>query len=101
MLKPLFALMLISMPYYATANSWFETPKPVLCGPIKDMFAGLINEYKEEPIWLGSDSREQSKYTLFVNSKTGSWTLVQYSTEIACILGVGSGSKNINLKSTI
>jgi hypothetical protein len=100
MLKTLFALILISIPYPAMANNWFQTDKPVLCGPVKEMFKQLVEDYKEEPIWLGTTGKESSKYSLFVNSKTGAWTIVQSSTETACILGTGLNSKNI-IKSTI
>ena len=100
MLRSSSFVFLAIISFHAAADNWFQTNKPVLCGPVKEMFKQLVEDYKEEPIWLGTSGKESSKYSLFVNSKTGAWTVVQSSTEIACILGTGLNSKNI-IRSTI
>ena len=49
------------------------------------LFSG---DYQEFPIWMGTG--ENSRFSLFANEKTKSWTLIQYDEKIACVLGVGT-----------
>jgi hypothetical protein len=44
--------------------------------------------------WTGSDISDGSIYSLW-QDKDGNWTLLKKSTEIACILGVGTKTKVI------
>ncbi len=63
--------------------------KPIVCEETSVVFSTLFSgEYQEFPIWMGSG--ENSRYSLFANEKTKSWTLIQYDEKIACVLGVGS-----------
>ena len=62
--------------------------KPVLCENTKILIETLSNgKYKEIPAWVGND--DSSKYSIFANEKTGSWTFIQFNSTIACILGTG------------
>jgi hypothetical protein len=70
----------------------FQSTKSVICDKTVSIMSALKEKYQEEPIWLGTDIRDDTKYALFVNSKEGSWTLLQFTVELSCILGVGSGS---------
>ena len=66
--------------------------KPVECGKTDILLPGLmLSEYKEKPIWVGKS--EETAYSLFVNEKTKSWTLVQFNEKVACVLGTGEDSK--------
>ena len=70
----------------------FEARKPVLCDSIESLLFSLSN-YNEKPIWSAKNPVDQTRYTLFVNEKLGTWTMLQMNTEgIACIVGVGDGS---------
>ncbi len=63
--------------------------KPIVCEETRIVLSTLLSsEYEEFPIWMGSG--ENSRYSLFANEKTKSWTLLQYDEKIACILGVGT-----------
>lgn len=63
--------------------------KPIVCEETRIVLSTLLSsEYEEFPIWMGND--ENSRYSLFANEKTKSWTLLQYDEKIACILGVGT-----------
>ena len=80
----------------AVAQS-IKVQKPVECADTATLLRGLSgSEYKEKPIWLGIDpSSTVSKYSLFVNEETKSWTLIQFDEKIACVLGTGEGSTQI------
>jgi len=71
-------------------------PKPVLCGPLEVLFKGLADEeVNEKPIWIGKAEDEKSEFAVFVNRKTGAFTLVQFGKEWGCILGIGYSSRNL------
>ena len=54
------------------------------------------SDYKEKPIWIGIESdAPMSKYSLFVNDDTKTWTLIQFDDTIACVLGIGGFSTHI------
>lgn len=68
--------------------------KPVVCEKTEKVIESLQKgQYKENPSWIGYD--DKSKYTLFVNEKTKTWTMIQFNDTIACIIGVGEGSRVI------
>jgi hypothetical protein len=81
------------------ALSWAEpviVEKPVVCDDLETVVEGLQKGYyKEIPIWAGTD--ENSKYSLFVNEKTKTWTMIQFDRKTACIIGAGEEHKMIYL----
>ena len=92
MLPIVFAL---SLP--AQASDWFQSDKPVMCGPFRDIVQNLQrSQYQEMPLWIGQSSQDQTQFSLFVNAKTGAWTLVQYGQVNGCVLGLGNSSDMVN-----
>lgn len=71
----------------------YVTNKPVVCVPTKTILETLQKEHEELPIMLGFDSDNTSKYSLFVNRKTGTWTFIQFNNEDACMLGFGEKAR--------
>lgn len=71
--------------------------KPVECVDTELLFRGLLgSNYKETPVWIGVEpGAAVSKYSLFVNEQTRSWTLIQFNEVTACVLGTGEGSTRI------
>ena len=71
--------------------------KTVGCISTEIMLKGLSgSDYKEKPIWIGIESdAPMSKYSLFVNDDTKTWTLIQFDDTIACVLGTGGFSTYI------
>lgn len=76
-----------------------QVEKPVVCSSLKTIVETISQDYQEQPSWRGSDSK--SKYVMFSNTKTGSWTLIQYDDKIACVIGSGENGKQIFLGKTI
>lgn len=86
-----FLLGVLLLPAMATAEP-VTVEKPVQCDKTERVINYLLNsEYKEKPIWVGSD--DLSRFSIFSNNKTGSWTIVQFNETVACILGAGERSK--------
>jgi len=71
--------------------------KPVECADTATLLQGLsASDYKEKAIWLGIEpGAALSKYSLFVNEQTKTWTLIQFDEKIACVLGTGENSIRI------
>lgn len=71
----------------------FEARKPVLCDNVQTLIKGLTENYNEKPVWTAKNPQDDTRYALFVNDREGTWTLLQMTTEVACIIGVGQESK--------
>ena len=71
--------------------------KPVECADTALLLQGLgSSNYKEKPIWWGIEpGATVSRYSLFVNEQTKTWTLIQFNEKIACVLGTGEASTQI------
>lgn len=91
---PLLLALLVAGP--ASAQS-VTVEKPLKCGDTKTLIQGLAGEdYKEKPIWWGIEpGTAVSRYSLFVNEQTKSWTLIQFDEKIACVLGAGENSTRV------
>ena len=90
-------LALIGLSQTALASEWFESQKPVTCGPFREIVQTLIKEqYREVPIWIGQSSADRTQFSLFTNNTTGTWTLVQYGQVTGCIIGVGKNHRMID-----
>lgn len=73
----------------AQSDKYFESAKPVICDDMRSMVGALIERWGEVPVWTALDAKDHSRYLLLINPKKGSWTLLQHTPEIACVLGVG------------
>jgi hypothetical protein len=77
--------------------------KKFVCDDTSVLMDELVNgEYNEKPIWRGIDSETKTIYGVLMNSKTGTWTIIQFDGKMTCVLGVGEeaklltpGSKNV------
>lgn len=87
-----FLFCLTSSIAYAQA---FEARKPVICDNTQLIIKSLTEKYNEKPVWAARNPQDETRYGLFVNEKTGSWTLLQITPEVACIIGVGEDSRFI------
>ena len=41
-------------------------------------------------VWSGKDENNSSYVALYKNKDTGTWTLIQYGSKVACVLSSGS-----------
>ena len=78
------------------ANAQFESSKPIVCDNTEKIIRSLIEVYDEKVVWSAVNPQDSTRFSLFVNSKTGAWTLLQMTPRVACILGVGEESTMVN-----
>lgn len=69
----------------------FELIKPMKCSEVQVTFNFFADNFNEKPIWVGK-SNSGSYITLLVNQEKRTWTMVEYDTRIACVLGAGETS---------
>jgi hypothetical protein len=73
--------------------------KPVICDNTDAVIKALSGEnYQEKPVWLGASDEKLVNYSLWVNTSTKTWTIVQFNNDIACILGTGEAYTTIGKK---
>ena len=70
-----------------------ETNKPVICLDAKEMFDAIFEEYRETILMVFDQDSFPTKIVLTVNPATKTWSIVEYNTEIACLLGSGNNYK--------
>jgi hypothetical protein len=91
--KFIFGVLLLPALAYAQPVT---VEKPVICDTPKIVIETLTGTgYREQPFWAGND--KSSRYIMLVNEDTGSWTIVQFNNNIACVLGTGENHRQIFL----
>jgi hypothetical protein len=71
----------------------FESRKVIVCDNTESILRQLAQDFEEYPMWTGREEVDGTTAVLMVNSKTGSWTIIQYSSKVACVIAVGDSSK--------
>ncbi len=80
-------LLAAIIPCLASAQQTYQ--KTVICSETKLVFEMLRSkEYNEKPMWIGQDER-QINFSLFVNPKTRSWTIIEFKGPVTCIIAAG------------
>ena len=68
--------------------------KQVVCDTTKRVLSTITEEFEETPQWQGQNAQQMTQIMLTVNLKTGSWTIVEYNADTACVLAVGENSSS-------
>ena len=93
MYKHLITLALVAVAFTVTAQPR-TVNKPVVCEATEKVFRTIVEEYKETPQWQGHNPQQGTSTVLTVNTQTGSWTLIEYTAQTACVIGVGENSSS-------
>jgi hypothetical protein len=87
-------LILVFM-FIALAHAESRTlNKPVICESTEKVFRTMLEEFGETPQWRGVTAQQGTSTVLTVNLRTGSWTLIEYTSVMACVIGVGELSSS-------
>jgi len=66
-------------------------PTEIICYDTATLFKTLKETHKESPIAAGmTNDNAQSTTTIWVNSRTKSWSIVATKQAISCIIGAGT-----------
>ena len=86
-------ILLFLLAISTSAGSQQENAKPVLCMDTKAMFDAIFEKYNETILMVLDQDSFPNKIVLTVNHTTKTWSLVEYNTGIACLLGSGNNYK--------
>jgi len=79
------------MPVCAEYKSY---TRKITCAPLTEVLEDLnSNNVKELPVWIGTSNDPEIKYSVLVNKKTDTWTIIQYNNGAACVISIGEGSQ--------
>ena len=79
----------------AHAQEIIDLQKPLKCSDAQVVMNYFVDTHKETPVWVGK-SVHNTHITLLVNKQTRSWTMIEYDTRIACVLGAGEDKSSSN-----
>jgi hypothetical protein len=80
----------------ASAQEIVELSKKVKCSELVNVLDYFATTFKENPIWAAKTSNN-TYVTLLANNDTKSWTLIEYSSVVACVLAVGLGKDSVGI----
>lgn len=68
--------------------------KPVLCWPTEEILSSLTNKFQERIIWVAQvhESEYPRTIALLQNPLSQTWTILEFDSVKACVLGNGIGS---------
>jgi hypothetical protein len=82
------ALLFCLISSIAHAQEIIDLTKPMKCSDAQSVMNYFVDTHKETPVWVGK-SVHNTHITLLINRETRSWTMIEYDTRLACVLGAG------------
>jgi len=82
------ALVFVSSVAHAQLS---EYERKFSSGKTQFVISALTKNAQEKPIWSGADPETNTQTMILQNTKTLTWTVVQYDATMACVLQSGEG----------
>jgi hypothetical protein len=82
------ALLFCLISLIAHAQEIIDLTKPMKCSDAQVVMNYFVDTHKETPVWVGK-SVHNTHITLLMNKETRSWTVIEYDSKYACVLGAG------------
>ena len=79
----------------AHAQEIIDLQKSLKCSDAQVVMNYFVDTHKETPVWVGK-SVHNTHITLLVNKETRSWTMIEYDSILACVLGAGEDRSSSN-----
>jgi hypothetical protein len=89
------ALLFCLISSIAHAQEIIDLQKPLKCSDAQSVMNYFVDTHKETPIWVGK-SVHNTHITLLMNRETRSWTMIEYDSRLACVLGAGEDRSGSN-----
>lgn len=81
----------------ANAQQIIDLTKPMKCSDAQTVMNYFTDTHKESPVWVGK-TVHGTHIALLANKETRSWTMIEYDTKLACVLGAGEEKTSSNLE---
>lgn len=96
MKNALVALLFCLISLIANAQEIIDLTKPLKCSDAQTVMNYFTDVFKETPVWVGK-TVHNTHITLLANRETKSWTLIEYDSKLACVLGAGEEKTSSSL----
>ena len=96
MKNALVALLFCLTSLIANAQNIIDLTKPLKCSDAQTVMNYFTDVFKETPIWVGK-TVHNTHITLLANRETKSWTMIEYDSKLACVLGAGEEKTSSSL----
>ena len=90
------ALLFCLTSLIANAQNIIDLTKPLKCSDAQTVMTYFTDVFKETPVWVGR-TVHNTHITLLANRETKSWTMIEYDTKLACVLGAGEEKTSSSL----
>ena len=90
------ALLFCLTSLIANAQEIIDLTKQMKCSDAQTVMNYFTDVFKETPIWVGR-TVHNTHITLLANRETKSWTMIEYDTKLACVLGAGEEKTSSSL----
>jgi hypothetical protein len=70
-----------------------ELSKTMKCSKAELVMSFFSEKFKEKPLWVGKTSFG-THIVLLVNKDSRTWTMIEYDSRLACVLGAGESSSS-------
>jgi len=75
------------------AQEVINLTKELKCSNAEVVMNHFAENYGEKPVWVGKTTFN-THITLMVNKEKRSWTIIEYDSRLACVLGAGETSSS-------
>ena len=96
MKNALVALLFCLTSLIANAQEIIDLTKQMKCSDAQTVMNYFTDVFKETPVWVGR-TVHNTHITLLANRETKSWTMIEYDTKLACVLGAGEEKTSSSL----
>ena len=96
MKNALVALLFCLTSLIANAQNIIDLTKSLKCSDAQTVMNYFTDVFKETPVWVGK-TVHNTHITLLANRETKSWTMIEYDTKLACVLGAGEEKTSSSL----
>jgi hypothetical protein len=71
--------------------------RKITCAPLTEVLEDLNStNIKELPFWIGISNDPEIRYSVMVNKRTDTWTIIQYNRGAACVISIGENNQFLN-----
>jgi len=81
----------------ANAQGIIDLTKQMKCSEVENVMNYFLDIHKETPIWVGK-TVHNTHITLLANKDLRSWTMIEYDSRLACVLGAGEEKTSSSLE---
>jgi hypothetical protein len=97
MYRTVMAFLFCLLSPIANAQQIIDLTKTMKCSDAQIVMNYFADTHKETPVWVGR-TVHNTHIALLANKETRSWTMVEYDSKLACVLGAGDEKTSSNLE---